>query len=478
MNIISQFYKDLLKNRIISKINSLSNELATNIVNNLFDTDINKYLNLISSIQSNTYNMIKEIIITTFTEADNQYKSSNLRKKYYNINKSDVPRTLITLFGDITYKRTYYKSKLDGSYHFIIDELFELPSYDHYDPIIKGIAIDKSFTTNQQQAGKDTGELFTNISILSSNNRYINQIPRQSINNWIKKWNNPQYIYKETKTPETLYIMADEKYIGCQDLDKDIMSKCFVTFEGIERVSKNRNKLINRTVLSTYSETPWTEYLDTITQKYDFTKVKYIYIMGDGGIWIRKGLEHMKIEPQNIIKYLLCTFHFKQAINRMTTDKDERKEIIDSFNNKKKKEFTKVINESLINKYPDREKSISKNLNYIISHYTEIKNMLKHDIGSSMESHISHCIANLFASRPKGYSSKNIKKYLTINDYKNNNLNIINIYFSTYNNKEKTIINDDLLNNFSLFNNIGTNVPIIDNGNATNTYTIINSLLH
>lgn len=34
MNIISQFYKNLLGNRIIPKINNLSNELATNIFNN------------------------------------------------------------------------------------------------------------------------------------------------------------------------------------------------------------------------------------------------------------------------------------------------------------------------------------------------------------------------------------------------------------------------------------------------------------
>ena len=40
--------------------------------------------------------------------------------------------------------------------------------------------------------------------------------------------------------------MADEKYIGAQDIDKDIMVKCFVTFEGIENISKNRRALVNR----------------------------------------------------------------------------------------------------------------------------------------------------------------------------------------------------------------------------------------
>lgn len=53
--------------------------------------------------------------------------------------------------------------------------------------------------------------------------------------------------------------MGDEKYLGCQDLDNDIMTKCMVAFEDIKSVGKNRNKLINRTVYSTYSTHPWEE---------------------------------------------------------------------------------------------------------------------------------------------------------------------------------------------------------------------------
>ena len=68
--------------------------------------------------------MIKTVIIETFEEIDNQFKNSSERKLKYNINKSSVPRTLVTIVGEITFTRTYYISKLDGSYHFLIDELF------------------------------------------------------------------------------------------------------------------------------------------------------------------------------------------------------------------------------------------------------------------------------------------------------------------------------------------------------------------
>lgn len=48
--------------------------------------------------------------------------------------------------------------------------------------------------------------------------------------------------------------MADEKYIGSQNSDKDIMVKSFVTFEDVIHISKNRNQLSNRFVFSTCSK--------------------------------------------------------------------------------------------------------------------------------------------------------------------------------------------------------------------------------
>ena len=67
--------------------------------------------------------------------------------------------------------------------------------------------------------------------------------------------------------------------------------------------------------------------------------------------------------------------------------------------------------------------------------------MLNFNIGSSMESHISHLIAFFFSSRPKGFSTKTIDKYLLLNDYKNNNINIFNLYLKTYTSKRSININ-------------------------------------
>ena len=462
MNMISQKYVNLLKNRIKDKISSLSDEFINYLINNLFNTNENMYLDFISKTQEFSFEIIKQVIIEVFKELDDNFRDSLSRFKEYNINKSNVKRTIVTIVGEITFYRTYFESKDKTKKFFYIDEIFHLPKYDHYDPIVKALAIDISFDTNQLKAGKYVGQNITIIKNYSSEIRDKFSISRQTINNWIKEWNNPKVIYNLVEnTPNTLFVMADEKFIGCQDLDNDLMAKCFVIFEGIEKNGKHRNKLVNRMVISKYSSNPWPEVVDTIAQKYDFQKIKHIILLGDGAGWIKSGINELKMEPYCEVSFKLCSFHFKQAIHRITTDNDLRKELLNSFDEETKNEFKSKIENIKLND-SNRNDKIEKNENYILNNYDYIKYEVENNIGSSMESHISHCIANMFSSRPKGYSSKNIKKYLEINDYKNNNINIFDLYLKTYENTESKEINKEQVN-INLFERNTTNMPILYN---------------
>ena len=95
-----------------------------------------------------------------------------------------------------------------------------------------------------------------------------------------------------------------------------------------------------------------------------------------------------------------------------------------------------------------------------------------------MESHISHLIASFFAARPKGYSSKNIDKYLKLIDFKNNNYNIFNIYMNSYSNNEVLSINREHLD-FSLFEKGNTtSIPILKRGEVTPAYDALHHLIY
>jgi len=150
----------------------------------------------------------------------------------------------------------------------------------------------------------------------------------------------------------------------------------------------------------------------------------------------------------------------------MTTDKDYRKILSLSFKEDSKTDFIKNVTE-LFYHTPEKELSICHNLNYIINNYQAIKAMINFKIGSSTEGHISHNIASYFASRPKGFSSKKIKKYLKINDYKNNGINIFNLYLKSFNKKEEITINKEELN-WSIFKKITANIPALNSNYLDN----------
>ena len=318
MNIISQNFKEMLKNKIKIIISTNLYKYIDFFVDNLSFADSNNfnYFNFINLLDSSIKSYILSIISSTFEEIDMQLRNSLERKNRYYINKSNVPRSITTIFGTVYFKRTLFKSKLSNKYVYLLDKCFDLPKYDHYDPVIKSIAINNTFNTSQAQAARDISFITNGLSYFIDKEKVFN-IPRQSVYNWIKKWKVPNVTPKSINTPETLYVMADEKYIGSQDTAKDIMIKCFVTFEDVIKVSKNRNQLSNRFVFSTCSKKPWKAFMDEIALRYDFSKIKNIALIGDGGKWIKSGISELCLDSCNLVKYYLCEFHFKQAIHHI-----------------------------------------------------------------------------------------------------------------------------------------------------------------
>ena len=477
MYILSHFFKDLLKNKLKVALDEFSNNLINEITDCL-TSNINeeKYFPIISKVQEHERNLIIKVIKDIFESIDEQYKNSSNRKTFYIINKSNVSRTITTIFGEVQFMRTYYESKLDGSLHFILDEVLGLPKYDKYDPIVKAMATNTYAKSNLSLAGQIIGERLTNLSNLGINES-IKTIPRQSIYNWIKDWSIPKTEYELKETPKILYIMADEKFIGCQDLDGDIMIKSFVVFEGVENVSKGRRKLVNKTVINLISAKPWEEFSEILFQMYNPEIIENIYLLGDGASWIKSGISELKVEENMDIKFLLCEFHYKQAINHITTDKDERDILKLSFKDDSKKEFNNYI-EEIKRENPNRLETITKKQTYILKNYSYIKNMLASNIGSSMEGHISHHVANQFGSRPKGYSSKRIHNYLDISNYYNNGFNIFNLYIKSYNNEEVITLREKDINYSISERKSRTNIPTLESGCNSTLNLTLNEIIH
>lgn len=121
MNIISQNFKDVLKNKIKVIISTNLYKYINFLMDNFSFTlgSNNNYFNFINLIDTSIKNYILSIISSTFEEFDSQLKNSSERKSRYYINKSNVSRSIITIFGTVHFKRTLFKSKLSNKYVFL-----------------------------------------------------------------------------------------------------------------------------------------------------------------------------------------------------------------------------------------------------------------------------------------------------------------------------------------------------------------------
>lgn len=137
------------KNLIINNLVNKFKEKITNIINKFIFSNIkNIYVKLTFSLQE-LVNELSTDFLKEFIEAvDLEFKNSEKRKKQFYINKSNVKRTIYTIFGDVTFYRTLYQDKYTHKYYNYIDNVLDLESYKNYDPIVRGILIQDSVRSN------------------------------------------------------------------------------------------------------------------------------------------------------------------------------------------------------------------------------------------------------------------------------------------------------------------------------------------
>lgn len=423
MSIINHFYRKIINNSIK---NALSKEIDL--------LNVENYVDLINCLDGFMSSVIKEAIRKSFEEIDIKFKNSHRRKELY-YTKGKYPRTIMTLFGEITYEREYYVLKgMDRDGMFYVDQLFNLPKRDYYDPMIKALIIEKSAEYSYTQSGKligDTiGKRFKNLS-----EERLSQISRQTVRNIILKADMDYTCEEPKEDVETIYIQLDEKWIYTQgNKGKMVEIKAAVVYTDIEEEYNKRNRLVDRHILtSIQSATDLKEkLLDYINATYNVDKIKNVIVSGDGANWIKHSTPYFVFNTGMFIRFILDRFHMNQAINHISKDEEIKKYLREYLTFYHATNFKKLC-DTLILENPHREEIIAKNRDYIISNWKFIKNQ-SHPLfkGCSMEGHISHVLAALFTSRPKAHSLVMIPKRLHIRTLYANNVDLKQVYLTNH----------------------------------------------
>lgn len=377
------------------------------------------FIKVVEEVSFRFEQMARDKIKSFLEEADRDFKESENRTDNYYISKSNVPRTIICMFGEITYKRTLYKSRLDGSYHFYVDEKLGIDPYLRYtNDVAAKVAENYSDENSMIKIGIEIGDLIYSKFSLCDNRTH--SIPRQTIYNLLKRVKELRIKPKdEKKEVDILYVLIDEKYLPTHlNGDSSNMIKSALICEGLDKTNKKRHKYINPLYFSANQGDFALKLIEFIDDRYDIEKLKSIRVLADGANWIKAIANELKFPGVEMIQYL-CKFHTGQALWRICKTNDLYSKALNYLYHNDSKDLF-VLLESL--KQSDND---DKNIKYIKNNYSLIQNAIHlKEMNCAMEQCISHHIHSEFDNVPKVYSSNNLDRYLSLRDNYRNNENI------------------------------------------------------
>ena len=436
---------------IISHFNKILEESFNNFLKKYFyesnywnkTANIDNYIDFITDLDNFNYFFIINVIKSYFEYIDDIFFNTSYRRKYCT-SKGFYPRTILTLFGEVTFKRRYYYDKKDNERFYFTDYFLNIPKRKYFDPFICANICEESASFSYSKAGNIVAN---KIGKRINNNIHIS---RASARNIVMKFDIDNIDYdKDKRRIEKLYVMLDEKFVGSQfNNQKDHMIKAAVLFENTELVYKykkkedsmDRYKLINPHTCASIDNELLNNTINYIYNIYDVDYLKEINFMGDCALWIKNFPKSnwFKFDNNIQVNFSMDSFHFSQALDNLTTQKydDVYNALYEYVSTNNKEDFTRLCNEFL-DLFPERKEVIETKRDYILNNWSERQFYQNHSyLKCSMESHISHIFADLFTSRPKAYSKKGLRQLLKLRLLKVNNKDIKNMYFNNFRTKE------------------------------------------
>ncbi|WP_026895745.1 UPF0236 family transposase-like protein [Clostridiisalibacter paucivorans] len=141
----------------------------------------------ISEFILNTEKMLNDIGIQivqkTLKTMDCLVKQDNLRKEKSTVQRKADKKNIATIFGEVNYKRTYYKNKKTGEYKYLSDQRLGIDIHDRLDSSLKAKLVDEAIESSHRKSGQITVDsiYLTNQTVMNTI-RELGDIANNSVN--------------------------------------------------------------------------------------------------------------------------------------------------------------------------------------------------------------------------------------------------------------------------------------------------------
>lgn len=381
------------------------------------------FYSLEKSVKSTTEAFSAAFLSNVLNSINRQIYDDGWRKGKYKVQRTDS-RTLISSVGDVTFESTYYQRKSDGSYHYLVEEILGLDAHERFTEEAEVILLTEALKTSYAEAARvlPSKQEITKTTVMNKVHGLAENIP-------IQEQNVPK------KQCKYLFIEADEDHVAEQhgrwkpaEENSGFISKLAYVYEYKQEspTCKARKELVNTFYFggvyagSERNEQFWDTVSDYIYANYDEDALRHIYLMGDGGGWIKSGAKQLNKALFCVDKYHMMKY-INKATNQMMDEKDVAKAEIYRLIYKRDKEgLLKYIDSMLAS--ANNQEPIEDLQTFISGNWSAITRTYHNKIiaGCSAEGHVSHVLSDRLSSRPMGWSQTGADRMSKLRCYERN----------------------------------------------------------
>lgn len=350
------------------------------------------------------------------------------RKRCWRVERRHDKKNVLTPFGQLDYKRTYYRHKKTKEYSYLVDERAGITSHMRVGTTVKAELAEGTSQVSYEKATEQVSRYNPEL-----------KVSKQTAAACVKEFKAKALPPPEKKRRvEALYIEADEDHLTVRG-KKGAQARLIYIHEGVEDNHRRSLKRVKHfTTVTKDTGAFWLEVCNYIDAHYEFESIKEIYLSGDGGKWIRVGQEYI---PG--VTFILDKFHLAKAILRATAHAPELKiQIYRNIRALNKQRVLEHLEEALtMAEEQPRQKRIKETISYIKNNWDGIEAAVKHPhVGCSAEGHVSHILAARMSSRPMAWSIQGAEKMASMRAVKANGESVSEHYIASRGEKPPLII--------------------------------------
>lgn len=380
----------------------------------------------------------REILKVVLKAKDQEIRKDEKRKEHFEVVRKDE-RTILTLFGDVTYQRTYYRNRVTREYTHLLDSSTGWKKKRHIDPLLEAFLLEEATDASYRRAGKVILQEGRDLTVSPEvTKRLVHHLERVK----------PPLSREEgervrRKFCPYLFIEADEDHVTLQKKrkasprkgkTKRLLAKLVYVHEGKVK-DGGRDRLCHPHYfagLYENTESLWYEVLEYLEEHYDLDRLECIFLCGDGASWIQKGLE---VIPKSV--FVLDRFHFLQrAREALAHCPHLLPELHRALQEGSWEGVQGILRKAHTLSSDPRERNHLRDLRtYLARNWQGVENhrRFKHlHLGVSAEAHVSHVLAARLSHRPMAWSRRGVDRMSYLRALRYNGQSIRHFYLRTY----------------------------------------------